>query len=150
MHTQKVVTSETQDLNSFEHAPTLVKLFALGDRFECKKLRNDVLDAFHQHHVESKRVPTPYICTFALAHLPDSSKLYTYMIDPASYNYPREDMEADSAAREALPAKTLCKMLIINRRLVRERSSVRPWDTDMCQYHDHSDGSECSKSGRKP
>jgi len=119
-----------------------MRLYAFGDRFECEKLRNLVVDeAFRT--LKSKTFPPPSYLKACLEVMPASSKYCKLMIERcariSNLADPKSCTQPGRSEWEGLPAEVLVELFLVARDNVHP---ARPpdYEVDFCtSYHDHGD-----------
>jgi len=153
LHTQAIEVDPAEEVHTNRYAERLVNLYVIGDRLECERFRNDVIDTFNACLEVRDELPDTAIFQYTLDRLLESSKIYRSLIDHFSYYWNvYEAFETDAESVTSIPALALAEMWAMTSKLPQDMEdrtymTQAPWLDDPCRYHDHTNGSVCLKKG---
>lgn len=127
------------DGKTFDEA---VQMFLFADQYGTRKLRLDIFDVFAcgkaRYDCGLETIPIAK----ALSQLPENSGLYRFFEDLVIYNWDPKELEECTEIVLYLPPTVLGKLLFKGLQPYSLRSNKAPYNTDMCQYHEHLDETE--------
>jgi hypothetical protein len=125
-----------------------IEMFLFADQYDTRSLRLAIFDKIAPIMIGKVSISHPGITIVfqSIQNFPETSGLRKLLVDRLLYNWmPRSQIEVIKAVK-SLPEDVVARLIYEDRgnggSRPRGGKSTRPWELDVCQYHEHLNDAE--------
>jgi len=139
------------DMEKYDHAVACNKLYVLCDKFDMVQLKNIAMDRYRRQLNEAQLVPDPDEINDIYRAASARSPFRRLMTNIAARQIMDPDVDKDAESyRKCFENNPDFAVEMINsiRTLSGGMLFNDPTESDVCEYHDHSNGQKCHTKGK--